>query len=159
MLTEADVWRVLETVKDPEIPVISVVELGIVRRVDVQPDLVQVTITPTFSGCPALHTIQSDIQTSLTAAGAPQVTVHLSHSPPWSTNFITPAGRLKLKSFGLAPPPVHQGDFTILLLEPVVCPYCGSPDTEIKNSFGATLCRAIHYCRACRQAFEQFKPL
>lgn len=153
------IWAALEEVKDPEIPVVSVVEMGIVRAVAVEDDGVTVTITPTFSGCPALAAMQEGIIERLTRMGITQVEVRITLSPPWSTEWIGEAAREKLRGFGLAPPPHHDGDFTLVLLDQVECPYCGSKDTSLRNGFGPTLCRAIYTCNACRQPFEQFKPL
>lgn len=156
---ERTVWQLLDQVKDPEIPVVSVVEMGIVRAVKVFEDRIQVTMTPTFSGCPALQAMQTDIKNSLSAAGYAKVEIRITHNPPWTSDWITPEARQKLKDFGLAPPPVHAGNFEILLLDTVACPYCDSVNTSVKNTFGSTLCRAIYYCNDCQQAFEQFKPL
>lgn len=158
-LTLEQVWQVLEQVKDPEIPVVSVVELGILREVHVEGRRVHVTITPTFTGCPALQVMQSAIEARLQAAGAEVVEVNVTLTPAWSTEWITPAAREKLKNFGLAPPPHHSGDFELALLDVVTCPYCNSQNTSLRNSFGPTLCRAIFFCNDCRQPFEQFKPL
>jgi ring-1,2-phenylacetyl-CoA epoxidase subunit PaaD len=158
-LDEKAVWEVLEEVKDPEIPVVSVVEMGIVREVEVQGDTVRVIMTPTFTGCPALHVMRQDIEIHLKKAGAENVQVDIRNSPPWSSNWITPEARVKLKQFGLAPPPHVQGSLELSLLDVVRCPYCESENTEIKNSFGPTLCRAIFYCNNCQQPFEQFKPI
>lgn len=158
-LTTDKIWQALEAVKDPEIPVVSVVEMGIVRQVALAGDRAIVTMTPTFAGCPALHTMKSDIETAVRGLGATEVEVRTVLSPPWTSDWITDEARAKLKAFGLAPPPKHQDDFEALLPGPVACPYCDSPETVLKNSFGPTLCRAIYYCNSCRQAFEQFKPL
>lgn len=154
-----EAWKLLETVKDPEIPVVSIVELGIIRAVSEADGTIEVLMTPTFSGCPALYAMQSDILRVLEEAGYLDVRIKTTHDPAWTSDWITPEARAKLKNFGLAPPPVHNGNFAILLLDSVACPYCGAEDTELKNSFGSTLCRAIFYCRVCQQPFEQFKPL
>jgi ring-1,2-phenylacetyl-CoA epoxidase subunit PaaD len=159
MITVERIWAALDEVKDPEIPVVSVVEMGIVRGVAVEGDVVTVTITPTFSGCPALITMQDDIKARLRQMGVAEPQVRTVLSPPWTTEWIGEEARTKLQSFGLAPPPRHDGDFTLVLLDQVACPYCGSKDTSLRNSFGPTLCRAIFYCNACQQPFEQFKPL
>ena len=160
MITVASVWELLETVKDPEIPVVSLVEMGIVRDVVISVDGdVTVKITPTFSGCPALHTMKEDIVDRLNAAGIGSVTVEMVYSPPWTSDWISDAGREKLRLFGLAPAPRHGGNFEVLLLDAVSCPYCGSLNTSLRNSFGSTLCRMIFYCNGCQQPFEQFKPL
>ena len=158
-LTSEEIWNLLEQVKDPEIPVVSVVELGIIRQVDVDGETVRVRMTPTFSGCPALQEMQNQIEARLRQAGAVQVDVQIILAPPWSTDWIAPEARQKLRDFGLAPPPVHGGNFELASLEMAACPYCSSTDTSLKNSFGSTLCRAIFYCNHCQQPFEQFKPL
>jgi len=158
-LTLDAIWTALEDVKDPEIPVVSVVEMGIVREVAVDGDRVVVTMTPTFSGCPALRVMEDDIANRVRALGVTKVEVRIILSPPWSTEWITEKARAKLKSVGLAPPPRHDGDLSLVLMELVACPYCDSKNTSIRNTFGPTLCRAIFYCNACQQPFEQFKPL
>ena len=159
MIAVDAVWAALDEVKDPEIPVVSVVEMGIVRAVEVEAERVVVTITPTFSGCPALMAMQEGIVERLNRLGIAQVDIRIALAPPWTTEWIGEAARAKLKAFGLAPPPRHEGDFTLALLEPAECPYCGSKDTRLRNSFGPTLCRAIYTCNSCHQPFEQFKPL
>jgi ring-1,2-phenylacetyl-CoA epoxidase subunit PaaD len=159
MIALDSLWQALEDVKDPEIPVVSVVEMGIVRDISVEDEQVIVTITPTFSGCPALIAIQDGIKARLRQMGITQPEVRTVLSPPWTTEWISEAARAKLQAFGLAPPPHHGGDFTLVLLDSVACPYCGSQDTSLRNSFGPTLCRAIFYCNHCQQPFEQFKPL
>ena len=159
MTTLEAIWSALEDVKDPEIPVVSVVEIGIVRDVAIAGETVIVTITPTFSGCPALDAMREGIVERLRQMGIAQVEIRTVLSPPWTTEWIGEETRARLKAFGLAPPPRHDGDFTLVLLDQVACPYCGSKDTSLRNSFGPTLCRAIFTCNACRQPFEQFKPL
>lgn len=154
-----NVWRILEEVKDPEIPVVSVVEMGIVRDVVTDGNKVTVRITPTFSGCPALDMMREDIKAQLKTLGFKEVEVNTVLSPAWTTEWIREEARSKLKKFGLAPPPHHDGDFSLVLLDQVECPYCASKDTSMRNSFGPTLCRAIFTCNNCRQPFEQFKPL
>lgn len=159
MPTEQDIWVLLTEVADPELPVVNLVEMGIVRDVSIDAEHVTVTITPTFSGCPALHTMQGDILARLRAAGIEDAEVKVTLSPPWSTEWITEEARAKLQGFGLAPPPHHSGDFELVLAEIVPCPYCGSQNTSVRNQWGPTPCRAIYYCNACLQGFEQFKPL
>ena len=153
------IWQALEDVKDPEIPVVSVVEMGIVRDVNVDGATVQVTITPTFSGCPALHVMREQIAARVRALGVASVIVETILYPPWSSDWITESARRKLKEFGLAPPSKHGGNVPITFYEPVACPYCDSENTMVKNTFGPTLCRAIYYCDDCRQPFEQFKAV
>ena len=151
--------EILDEEKDPEIPVVSVVEMGLIRTVCIAGEKIIVTMMPTFAGCPALQVMQEEIEQRVREAGAEDVEVKMVYAPPWSSNRILPEGRRKLKEFGLSPPPRHDGDLQIALLEEVSCPYCDSKKTTLKNSFGPTLCRAIYYCENCRQPFEQFKPL
>lgn len=161
--TETDlarVWEALAGVSDPEIPVVSVVDLGIIAGVDVQSDGVTVRMTPTFAGCPALDIMRNDIAHSLRDAGFDSVRVDVVFDPPWSSDRISDDGRRKLKEFGLAPPgPACQGGLTEKMIARVSCPHCDSANTTLESIFGPTLCRAIHYCNACRQSFEQFKPI
>ncbi len=153
------IWNALDEVPDPEIPVVSLVGMGIVREVHLLPNAVEVTITPTFSGCPALKVMEEDIEAKLREIGFNHVVVKTTLSPPWTSDWITDAARAGLKAFGLAPPARHGGNIEVTFFDPVTCPYCDSNNTSIKNSFGSTLCRAIYYCNDCRQPFEQFKPL
>ena len=159
VITEAEVWRALEDVRDPEIPVVSVVELGLVRHVNVGGSRVRVGLTPTFAGCPALAVIQAEVETRLRGLGAAEVEVELQLDPPWTTDLITEAGRAKLKAFGLAPPPRHGGLIQIIFADSAQCPRCNSTNTSLKNTFGPTLCRALYYCNDCQEPFEQFKAL
>lgn len=159
MQSEDQVWDALRRVMDPEIPVVSLLEMGIIRDVSCEEDCVRVTITPTFSGCPALAVMQQDIAAAIRGLGYAQAEVEVSLSPPWSTDWITPEGRKKLQNFGISPPAPHGGDVQTALLQPVHCPYCGSIKTSLRNSFGSTPCRMIFTCRDCHQPFEQFKPL
>lgn len=158
-MNSEEIWRILDEVKDPEIPVVSIVEMGMLRHVEIDDQTVTVTIAPTFVGCPAIQVIQEQVIRSLQEAGADIVNVRFTFSPPWSSDAIAPQARKKLKEFGLAPPPPHQGLIEIALLEPVACPYCDSTNTSMRNSFGPTLCRMIYYCNNCQQPFEAFKPL
>lgn len=159
MIAEEQVWQALEKVKDPEIPVVSVVEMGIVRDVAVEGKAVTVTMTPTFSGCPALEVMAREIESAVRALGAAPVTVETVLHPPWSTEWISETARQKLKQFGLAPPPRHEGHLPVTFYEPVPCPRCDSKNTVVRNTFGSTLCRAIYFCNECVEPFEQFKAL
>jgi len=145
---ESVVWAALQDVHDPEIPTISVVDLGVIRSVAVAEDSVRVELLPTFVGCPAIGVLQETIGERLRQF-ADDVRVDVSFAEPWTTDRITDAGRAALKSAGFAPPP---GDDLV-----AECPYCSSRNTRMDNLFGPTLCRAIYYCRDCRQPFEQFK--
>ena len=159
VLTEAAAWKILADVTDPEIPVVSLIEMGIIRAVQVEGEQITVQMTPTFSGCPALTVMAEDIERALLGAGAVAVEVQTVLSPPWSSDWITESGRAKLKAFGLAPPPQHGGNMVVTFFEPVACPRCESTNTTMRNSFGPTLCRAIYYCEECQEPFEQFKPI
>ena len=160
MVTEAEVWEALAAVPDPEIPVISVVDLGVVREVRVEGGHVHIQFTPTFLGCPALEVMRSQMAERIAELGAePQVEVLLDDS--WSTDRITPEGREKLRAAGFAPPPPRGEGTTLVQLQSngFRCPYCGSRDTALENLFGPTPCRSLRYCRSCRQPFEQFKTI
>lgn len=160
IVTADTIWHALEEVKDPEIPVVSVVEMGIVRDVSVSDEGVVVTMTPTFSGCPALDVMRQAIAARVRELGVDDVRVETALHPPWTTDWISDEGREKLRRFGLAPPPQHGGNLvSVAFLDAAVCPRCGSTNTVIKNAFGPTLCRMIWYCQDCQDAFEQFKPL
>jgi ring-1,2-phenylacetyl-CoA epoxidase subunit PaaD len=161
MLTPAQAWDILNRVPDPEIPVISVTELGIVRDVKTAADGVDVVVTPTYSGCPATEVIERSIREALTAAGAVQVRVTTQLAPAWTTDWIGPAAQEKLRAYGIAPPGTQRvGEAQPLNFMPRVdCPLCGSANTERLSQFGATACKALYRCRACREPFEYFKPL
>ena len=158
-LTPDQVWQALEDVKDPEIPVLSVIELGVIRSVEIDDSRVVVSMSPTFAGCPALDVMRAEVEARVRALGAVAVEVKVVLSPPWSTDMITDTGRARLKEFGLAPPMRHGGLIQLIFSEEAACPYCGATTTTLKNTFGPTLCRAIYYCNACQQPFEQFKGL
>lgn len=159
MLTVKAIWAALADVPDPEIPVVSLVEMGIIRKVALRDDTVTVTMTPTFSGCPALHMMRDQITQRLLQMGLKEVTIQTTFNPPWTSDWITESARSKLRAFGLAPPPRHGGSFEIVLMDSVSCPHCGSQNTTLRNSFGSTPCRMIYVCNACQEPFEQFKPL
>ncbi len=168
----AAIWRALETVVDPEIPVLSVVDLGIIADVRVGEGGVGVDVTPTFAGCPALSMIREQIRSAIEALGESTVVVNLVYDPPWTSERLSEAGRAKLKEIGLSPPMRvatldrveanrtlcgNFGGFPPADLDLIPCPYCDSLRTELESLFGPTLCRSIHYCHACRQSFEHFK--
>lgn len=159
MISSTQVWEILDQIKDPEIPVVTVVEMGLIRKVEISDGKVRIKLAPTFAGCPAIDAIRAEISLRLRAAGARQVEVEIVFAPPWSSDWIQPAARQKLKSFGIAPPMVHAGDILLALNTPVNCPHCSSNHTVIKNDFGSTLCRSIYFCLDCRQPFEKFKPI
>jgi ring-1,2-phenylacetyl-CoA epoxidase subunit PaaD len=161
MVTVEDVWAALGEIPDPEIPVISLVDLGVIKDVSVEDGHVRIEFTPTFMGCPALEPMKLAMERKVAELGAePEVRVVLDDS--WSTDRITPEGREKLRAAGFAPPtprPVGKLDLVQLQRGTFRCPYCGSTDTRLENLFGPTPCRSIRYCASCRQPFEQFKTL
>ena len=160
-LTEQDVWSALAEIPDPEIPVISLVDLGVIKDVTVDDRHVRIEFTPTFMGCPALEPMKLAMERKVAELGAePEVRVVLDDS--WSTDRITPEGREKLRAAGFAPPsprPAGKLDLVQLRSGAFRCPYCGSTETRLENLFGPTPCRSIRYCVSCRQPFEQFKTL
>ncbi len=159
MVTEAEVWDALAGIPDPEIPVISIVDLGVIRGVEVENGNVRVEFTPTFLGCPALEVMRDAMADKIRELGAePDVRVVLDDS--WSTDKITPAGREKLRASGFAPPAPRSATSVVQLTGAIFrCPYCGSTDTKLENIFGPTPCRSLRYCNDCRQPFEQFKTI
>jgi ring-1,2-phenylacetyl-CoA epoxidase subunit PaaD len=161
MVTAEQVWSALAEVEDPEIPVLSIVELGVVRDVQVNGDRVHVEFTPTFLGCPALEVMCAQMAEAIEGLGGEaDVAVVLDDS--WSTDRITPEGREKLRAAGFAPPaPREAAAPKLVQLQSAAfrCPYCGSTDTRLENIFGPTPCRSIRYCTSCRQPFEQFKTI
>ena len=161
VLTAEQVWDALREIEDPEIPVISIVDLGVVRDVQVENGTVHVGLTPTFLGCPALEVMRSQMAAKITELGA-EPDVQVIRDDAWSSDRITPEGREKLRAAGFAPPaPRASGAPTLVELQSAVfrCPYCGSTDTKLENLFGPTPCRSVRYCTACRQPFEQFKTI
>lgn len=158
MVTRAEAMTILESVKDPEVPVLSVVELGVVRRVEVLGTRATVTITPTYSGCPALHTIEADITSALTAAGFEAVQINTVYAPAWTTDWIEAPAREKLRAYGIAPPGPATALVTLgATVRSAPCPFCGSADTHTESAFGSTACKSLHVCHSCRQPFEHFK--
>jgi ring-1,2-phenylacetyl-CoA epoxidase subunit PaaD len=161
MVTAEQVWAALAEVPDPEIPAISLVDLGVVREVEVRGERVRVVFTPTFLGCPALEVMRDAMAARIAELGGePQIDVVVDDS--WSTDRITPAGREKLRTAGLAPPaPREAGAPKLAQLRSRAfrCPYCGSTETRLENIFGPTPCRSLRYCAGCRQPFEQFKTI
>jgi ring-1,2-phenylacetyl-CoA epoxidase subunit PaaD len=156
-----DVWLALENVKDPEIPVITVVDMGMITGVQLANEgtLCTVTMTPTFVGCPAIEVIKKDIAAQVKLLGFDSVQVNVDFETQWTSDRMKPEAKIKLEKFGLAPPPVIDGELTLEQLNNVRCPHCGSTDTTLRSAFGSTLCRAIRFCFTCKQGFEQFKPV
>jgi len=161
VVTVEAVWAALAEIPDPEIPVISLVDLGVIRDVEVDGSRVRVEFTPTFLGCPALEVMRRAMEEKVSALGGePEVQVIADDS--WSTDRISPEGREKLRAAGFAPPPLRSaGPTTLVQLQSKAfrCPYCGSTETRLENIFGPTPCRSIRWCESCRQPFEQFKTI
>ena len=161
-LTVEDVMRVLESVPDPEIPVVSVCGLGIVREITVEGDAVRVVVTPTYSGCPATEVIAASIHAALDAAGAGAVRIETRLSPAWTTDWITPDARASLAAYGIVPPGERRPDAAQpirIVARSVSCPRCGGRATTQLSAFGATACKSLYRCDACREPFEVFKEI
>ena len=158
-LTKEKILEWLEEVKDPEIPVLSLIDLGVITGVELDDHRVKVNMTPTFSGCPAMDYMRNDVIRVLKEKGVEEVEASVSFETQWNSNMISEKGKKALKKFGLAPPRKYEVNVDINMLTHVKCPFCDSENTELKSPFGPTLCRSLHYCNNCLQAFEQFKPL
>lgn len=159
---EADtdkIWELLKEVKDPEVPVLSIIDLGIVRDVKLEEDKINITITPTYSGCPAMDVISMDIRLKLIEKGFRNVSIQQQLSPAWTTDWMTEEGKTKLKAFGIAPPnPKQQFCTSEMFREEVIeCPHCNSYHTEIISQFSSTACKAMYRCLNCKEAFDYFK--
>ena len=178
-LTAAQAWALLDHVPDPELPMVSIVDLGIVRDIQVEQGGCKVTLTPTYSGCPATAAIAQEVRTRLQEAGAQRVVVDTRIAPPWSSDWMSAKGRQALRDHGIAPPgpagipqapvqsqaqaraqPIHtEGLFAWRARGDVpACPRCGSADTRLLSRFGSTACKSLHVCQACREPFDHFKP-
>jgi ring-1,2-phenylacetyl-CoA epoxidase subunit PaaD len=153
-------WAALAGVLDPEVPVLSVLDLGIVREVCEDGEGLHVTLTPTYSGCPATEAIEAAVVQALHAAGLAPVRLHRQLAPAWTSDWISPAGRDKLRAYGIAPPGCLQsGEKRLEFVPRIACPRCASLQTERLSAFGATACKALYRCLACREPFEYFKPI
>jgi ring-1,2-phenylacetyl-CoA epoxidase subunit PaaD len=160
MVNEAQIWELLEEVSDPEVPVLSVVDLGVVRDVSIHKEWVHITITPTYSGCPAMKTMEDDIRKKLAENKLEKVVVNTVLSPAWTTDWLSENGRIKLKEYGIAPPE-NEVDKSVLFSEPtkVPCPKCDSTDTRMISQFGSTACKAHYRCNSCQEPYDYFKCL
>ena len=158
-ITEQDIWVALERVKDPEIPVLSLVDMAMISKVELNNDKCFIYFTPTFVGCPALDMMKRDIKTEVELLGiATEVVVDMNNT--WSSDKMSTEAKAKLEKFGIAPPvTIDDSELTQEALDRVRCPHCHSTDTTLRSAFGSTLCRAIRFCFACKQGFEQFKPI
>lgn len=150
------IWKILETVKDPEVPVLSVVDLGVIRAVALEEQQVTVTITPTYTGCPAMDMISMHIKMALNAAGY-QTTIQTILSPAWTTDWMTENGKQQLKAYGIAPPVGKSFDQAYLEDIIVPCPQCNSTHTVLVSQFGSTACKALYKCEECKEPFDYFK--
>ncbi len=162
IITDTEIWSALENVKDPEIPVISVVDMGMITAIEIHnpQSAVSITMTPTFVGCPAIGVIRKSIQDEVLKLGFDKVEVKVDFGTKWTSDRIKPSAKVKLEKFGLAPPAMLNDDeLTEAQLNSVRCPHCHSTDTTLRSAFGSTLCRAIRFCFNCKQGFEQFKPV
>lgn len=160
----ADAWRIAAAIPDPEVPVLTIEDLGVLRGVELEGETVRVHITPTYSGCPAMDTIRDDIVLALTAAGFSRVEVRTVLTPAWTTDWMSDAGREKLAAFGIAPPTGRSATgqrgsprSPIRIALSVRCPRCGSIDTREVSHFGSTSCKALYECRSCLEPFDHFK--
>lgn len=150
-------WDAAATVVDPEIPVLTIADLGVLREVTVTDAGVEVAITPTYSGCPAMNMIALEIELALAREGIPNAKVRTVLSPAWTTDWMSEQGRRKLKDYGIAPPAAASGRRALFGAQQVACPQCGSTDTEVLSEFGSTSCKALWRCKACREPFDYFK--
>lgn len=163
--TREEILGILSQVKDPEIPIIDVVELGIVRDVAFDDDGIRVDITPTYSGCPAMQVIEREIVSILAAHGYDDVRINTVYSPAWTTDWMTDEAKEKLRGYGIAPPRLASDStggiaelVSLRRAQPTVaCPFCGSANTLLKSEFGSTACKSIHFCNSCHQPFDHFK--
>jgi ring-1,2-phenylacetyl-CoA epoxidase subunit PaaD len=149
--------EIAASVTDPELPLLTIADLGVLRNVALRDGVVEVTITPTYSGCPAIPLIAAEIQAALVRGGIAGAQVRTALAPAWTTAWISEAGRRKLAAWGIAPPPAAAASRQLFSQEQPACPRCGSPRTERISAFGATACRALHRCLACREPFDAFK--
>lgn len=159
-ITKEYIWELLEHVSDPEVPVLTIVDLGVVRGVEIENEKVFITITPTYSGCPAMQVIEEDIRETFKNEGLENVEVKTVLSPAWTTDWLTENGRRKLKEYGIAPPQ-DEVDKSVLFSDPVVvpCPKCDSKNTKMVSQFGSTACKAHYQCLDCQEPFDYFKCL
>ncbi len=160
MVSTDQIRQYMEEVFDPEVPVLTIVDLGVLRKVEVIGDTVKITITPTYSGCPAMKRIEDDIVELLKEKGIDKVEVDLVLSPAWTTDWLSAKGRVKLKEYGIAPPE-NEMDKSVLFADPTIvpCPKCDSRDTKLVSQFGSTACKAHYQCNTCLEPYDYFKCL
>ena len=158
--TEKEIWEILDTIPDPEVPAISIVELGVIRKVTIENSTVTVNITPTYSGCPATERFKADIREFLTKAGIENIELIMQYSPAWTTNWLTDEAKEKLRVYGIAPPIDGTEDKGFLFEsgpKVVPCVKCNSKNTEVTSQFGSTACKSLYKCKDCLEPFEYFK--
>jgi ring-1,2-phenylacetyl-CoA epoxidase subunit PaaD len=160
-ISKEEIWQILKQVKDPEVPVLDIEELGVLRDVSFDDDKIIITITPTYSGCPAMNAIEQEIKSRLAENGIENFSIKTIFSPAWTTDWMNDEAKQKLKDYGISPPSQSAEQHLKSLLErksePVQCPFCNSIDTKLTSAFGSTACKALHFCNHCHQPFEEFK--
>jgi len=157
--TEQSILEALKQIPDPEIPVISIVDLGVIRKITLLPTGVEVTITPTYSGCPAMKQMEDDIVATLKKMGIENITIKMVYSPPWTTDWLSDDAKERLREYGIAPPQESTGDKSFITgkTKQIKCPRCGSLDTVLVSQFGSTACKALYKCKDCLEPFDYFK--
>lgn len=160
-MLNSHIWKLLEAVPDPEIPVLSVIDLGVIRKIEELEDKVVITITPTYSGCPAMNQFEADITDHLSKHGYQSIEIKTTYNPAWTTDWLTDEAKLKLEKYGIAPPQEKTTDKSFLLGESptVKCPQCKSTNTKLVSQFGSTACKALYQCKDCKEPFDYFKCL
>jgi len=160
-INKEQIWDFLKEIPDPEVPAINIVELGVVRDVLMEDDKIQITITPTYSGCPAMKVMEEDILSTLKEKGFQNITIKTVFSPAWTTDWMSEETKSKLKTYGIAPPEKLAAEQIFPFLsdkkKTIACPYCNSENTVLKSQFGSTVCKALYFCNNCTQPFEHFK--
>ena len=160
LFLEKDLWELLNTIPDPEVPAISIVELGVVREIVVNGDSVTVSMTPTYSGCPALKMMEEQVLAKLESIGVKNPSLKLVFKPAWTTDWLSDSTKEKMKNYGIAPPPKITAVYLLPMnhnKEPLQCPYCDSLDNRLTSQFGSTACKSLYFCNQCLQPFEHFK--
>ncbi|MFI5219573.1 MAG: 1,2-phenylacetyl-CoA epoxidase subunit PaaD [Bacteroidia bacterium] len=160
-ISKEEIWNILKEVKDPEVPVLDIAELGVLRDVKFEGEKIIITITPTYSGCPALNVMEQEIENKLRENGIDNFMIKTVFSPAWTTDWMTDVAKNKLREYGIAAPSQSTEEHLRSLLEGkpehVACPFCNSTETKLTSAFGSTACKALHYCNNCHQPFEEFK--
>jgi ring-1,2-phenylacetyl-CoA epoxidase subunit PaaD len=159
MQSKEDIYTILEGIPDPEIPVISIVDLGVIRNISITGKIIEVEITPTYSGCPAMKQIEDDVRKTLKSEGFEEVKIKTIYHPAWTTDWLSASAKLKLQNYGIAPPEQSTSDKSFLTNRPksITCPRCKSKNTTMVSQFGSTACKALYKCNDCLEAFDYFK--